>query len=388
VMKRELRSAVRDFGALGGISAARAHAEAAAMYRQAALMAAHSYIETYAKTPSETDPLGTAHVLTVSYALLGDLEQARAQSKRLQGSQDPSLPWHAIWSEWLAGATPSWPPDFAKLPSPLPTPAVGEWPEIEGMPHYALPELAGSSNKLELADPGALVALAQWHAQAARLAAAEQSAAADTFGARYLWPVEARPSVAPSLPLEMIFGSDYLVPEDGAFVAELTGPAGPAAVESHKASSLLAAIAASSRVDGKIDAERAVDAAAEVRKGFAAEMLKANGGQEDASHRTFAAIAEVAALRALALVAEAEGNREVSGILRINALEKSDGATACPSGMLSLAAWDARNRYPARASDIILQLSRRYPSLEAARYGLDVLSLRVSRERTQLPPGM
>jgi len=389
VMNRDLRAAVQQLGASGGLAAARAHAEASAMYREASLMTAYSYIETYGKTPADTDALGTAHLLSVSYALVGDLANARAQSKRLEGSSDPTLPWHRPWAQWLASPSPVWPPDLSTLPVPLPARTAGEWPEIEGMPHYTLPEGGGSA--LQLADPGALVALALWHAEVARTAAGDKSSAIDTFGARHLWKLEARPSGA-DLPMELLFGSDFLVPADGAFLAEVTGGAGAAAVDasvaSFRARSVVAAMADRARVSGRIDPERAVDLAAELRKVVSGEMKKLNGGNDEASHRRFASIAEVCALRGLALVAEAEGNREVSGILRINAMEKSDGPTACPSGLLSLAAWDASNRYPARGSDILHQLIRRYPSLEAARYGLDVLALRVSRERPQLPPGM
>jgi len=142
-----------------------------------------------------------------------------------------------------------------------------------------------------------------------------------------------------------------------------------------------------SRVDGKMDALKATDLASALRQKLLDASADKNGGNLDQSHRTFAAIAEAGALRELALVAEAEGDRVQSGILRINALDKSDGPTACPVGTMSLAAWDAQNRYPARAADILQGQIKRYPSLEAARYGLDVLSLRVSREQTRLPPG-
>jgi hypothetical protein len=104
--------------------------------------------------------------------------------------------------------------------------------------------------------------------------------------------------------------------------------------------------------------------------------------------REFSAIAFVGSLRTLALVAEMEGDREVSGLLRINALEHSRKATADPVGLLALGAWDASNRYPTRAQDILHAQVRFFPTLEAARYGLDVMALRVSRERPGETPGM
>jgi hypothetical protein len=66
---------------------------------------------------------------------------------------------------------------------------------------------------------------------------------------------------------------------------------------------------------------------------------------------------------------EAEGSMETS----------NNDYVSSPLGMLSLAAWDAGNRFPTRGQEIIHNLAKRYESLEAARYALDVLALRVSR---------
>jgi hypothetical protein len=385
--ERNYKTAAKKFGATGGIHAARGHAEAAALYRQGALTAAWSFIETYGKTPQDTDPLGTAHLLAVSYALVGDLENAKLQSARLDAAPaDPTTAWHAPWKAWIASGA-AWPPDLSSLPLGLPEPAAGEWPELPPPPHYTLAEQGGSTSVLDMADPGALVALALWHDRTARAAAGDQAAAIDTYGARYYLPVEPRPTLT-ALPVELRFASDYLVPEDGPFVAALTGKEGAAAVDAYKDKSLLAAMADRARVDGKLDAERAIDMAAGLRAQLVdAARAKANNA-DDAEHRMFADVAQAGALRVLALVAEAEGDRTVSGILRINAMEKSSDWTTCPTGLLSLAAWDASNRYPARGSEILHQQTRRYPSLETARYGLDVLALRVSREGARLPPGM
>lgn len=387
VMNRNYKHAVKQLGTSGGLPAARAHAEIAGLYRNAALVSANSLIETYGETPQETDPLGTAHLLAVSYALNGDLAKAREQSQRLDAeTADPVLAWHAPWKAWLASDSPTWPPDLASLPVDLGPPTVGAWAEGPPMPHYTLPERGGSTSTLDMADPAVLVALALWHDAAAREAAGEEAAMVDTYVARYRMPIEGG-VVGVALPLEFRFGADYLVAEDGPFLADLLGEAGAAAVDAHKDKSLLAALADRARVDGKVSAERGIDLAAGLRSQLlAAQQRKVE--VEDSAHRTFADIAEVGVLRGLALVAEEEGDREASGILRIAAMEKSDDATACPTGLLSLAAWDAANRYPARGADMLNNMIKRYPSLEAARYGLDVLALRVSRERAKLPPGM
>ena len=152
---------------------------------------------------------------------------------------------------------------------------------------------------------------------------------------------------------------------------------------------MLAALAVASRgSEGNIDAEKAVDVLAQFREDVLARSASQTNNEGQAHHRQFADIAYVGAFRGLALVAEVEGDREASGLLRINAMEKSEKATACPTGLVALGAWDASNRYPTRAQEILHAHARRFPSLEIARYGLDVMALRVSRERPGETPGM
>lgn len=392
VMKRDLSAAVKQLGAKGGLPAARAHTEAAALFRQAALVSGNSLVEVYGKTPRPTDPVGVAHLVSVGWALRGDLDQARAASKQLEGiSDDPALAWHAPWQAWLAGSA-SWPPDLSELPLSLPEPSAGQWPSGPQLPHYALPErredgTTGSSRTM--GDPGALVALALWHEAAARAAAGDQASLVASTRAAYRLPVEGPPAVVGELPLELLFGSDLLVPGDGPFLAELHGPAGLDAIDKHAQTSLLAWLAIAARGDdGKIQPEVVTDLAASLRELLVERAQAQTEGEIQGHHRQFADIAMVGALRSLALVAEVGGDREASGLLRINALERSNKATACPVGLMALAAWDASNRYPLRALDILHGQASRYPSLEIARYGLDVLGLRVSHERTGETPGM
>ncbi len=392
VMKRDYGSAVRQLGPKGGLAAARAHAEAAALFRQAALAASFSYLEVYGKTPQPTDPAGVQHLLSVAHAMLGQLEEARAASDKVP-ADDPTAAWHAPWKAWLAtrgSATPApWPPDLSTLPVTLPEPRPGEWPEPVEVPHYSLPELGGSTSKRDLGDPGLLLALALWHDAAAKLAAGEQHGLVATLRAGYRLPGEPPVLPAGDLPDDLMFGGDLLTPGDAAFLADLHGPAGIAAVEAHASTSLLAEVARLSRgASGKIDAQKAVELVTQLREALAARATAKTAGNAAAHHRIFADIAYTGALRSLALVAEVEGDREVSGLLRINALEHSAKHTACPVGMLALAAWDASNRYPMRAQDILHAQIKRYPSLEIARYGLDVLGLRVNSERVGETPGM
>ncbi|MCB9685151.1 MAG: hypothetical protein H6738_06985 [Alphaproteobacteria bacterium] len=386
LMKRNYGAAVRQLGPKGGLAAARAHAEAAAVFRQAALMASYSLIEVYGKTAQETDPAGAQHLLAVSYAVIGDQAAAKAASAKVPAG-DPTEAWDRPWSAWLeAGGT--WPPDLSGLPVKLPEPRVGEWPEPIEVPHYSLPEQGGSTAKRDMADPGLLVALALWHDAAANAAAGDQAAVVRSLRAAYRLPGEPPIPAAGPLPDELLMGGDLLVAGDGPFLADVYGPKGAAAVDEHASTSLLAEIAREARTDGKIDAQKAVDLVTALREQIVARQAARTGGNTLSHHRVFADIAYTGALRSLALVAEIEGDREASGLLRINALEHSEKHTACPVGLLALGAWDASNRYPLRAQDILHAQARRYPSLEIARYGLDVLGLRVNAERVNETPGM
>jgi hypothetical protein len=111
-------------------------------------------------------------------------------------------------------------------------------------------------------------------------------------------------------------------------------------------------------------------------------------GKIGAFDRQLGDIVSVGALRSLSLIAEVLGDREAGGILRINAWERSDAHTACPVAIMALAAWDAGNRYPIRATEILHRQTRRYTSLEVARFGLDALAIRVGRETTDQNPGL
>ncbi|MEQ1569644.1 MAG: hypothetical protein ABMA64_28675, partial [Myxococcota bacterium] len=193
VMKRNYADAVRELGPEGGLPAARAHSEQAAVYRQAALLSAYSLIEVYGNTPEPTDPVGVAHLLTVAYAITGKLDLAREQDAKAAALVgDPTAAWHQPWSAWLSSGG-TWPPDLSGLPIALPPPRPGEFPELTELPHYSMPERGGSTASRDMADPGALVALATWHDAAAALAAPDALPALRASRAGYRLPVEAAP---------------------------------------------------------------------------------------------------------------------------------------------------------------------------------------------------
>jgi hypothetical protein len=186
-----------------------------------------------------------------------------------------------------------------------------------------------------------------------------------------------------------LFGGELLVGADGPFLAALHGPQGAGAVDAWADRSLLAWLAVASRgPSGRIDAQVAADRVASLRDALVSAASAQTGGEIQAHQRQFAEIAATGALRGLALVAEVEGDREQGGRLRINAWEHSHKATAWPVGLLALAAWDAANRYPSRALDILHAQMRRMPELDPARYALDALALRVGRERPGEAPGI
>lgn len=377
VTKRDLRTASSELGA----GAARMHAEAAAVFRQAALLSANAAIQTYAETPQDTDPVGVAHLLTVAYALQGDLEKARAQSAKLEGVEDVTTAWHGPWKTWLAGDA-AWPPDLSGLPIELPPVAQGNWPSVEDAPHYAMPVQDAGDHAQDMGDPGVLVALALWHDAMAK-EFAKDAAVVDLYTARYRLPVEGPVAAKGDLPDDFLYASDFLTASDAAFMADVMGEKGAAAVEAHQGTSLLARLAAASRVDGKVDPERAVDVATWLRDGI--KSASAGEGENERHHLWFADMAYVGLVRNLALLAEVEGDRDTSGKLRILARDNGLEHASDPQSLMALAAWDAGNRYPTRAQEIIHRHVRYYPSLEAARFGLDVLALRVSRERVETP---
>lgn len=379
--QRDYRTAANQLA--GTKAAARAHAEAAALFRQAALVTANAAIETYAATPEATDPVGASHLLAVAYSVQGDLEKARAASARLDGVEDVTTSWHAPWKAWLS-TDAKWPPDLSSLPIELPPNEPGQWPLITDVPHYSMPVQGAGDHAQKMGDPGALLALALWHEATAKKIFQDDKVI-DLAMARYRLPIEPAAALDATLPMDFVYGSDFLVPGDAPFMADVVKGKGVDAVDAHLSTSLMAQLAKASRVNGKINAEKAVDQAAAVRKELIARSQAKTGDEPQAHHRLFADVAFVGVLRNLSLLAEVEDNREEGGKLRILAMEASLEHTGCAVALMSLAAWDTGNRYPSRAQEIIHKNTIYYPSLEVARYGLDVLALRVSRERVETP---
>ena len=391
-LKRDYCRALEELGAMPDapgkkLAIARVHQDLAGVYRQASLISANSLIQAYAETPMPGDPSEVAHLLSVSYAITGDSERAKVSFAKMATVGESSvLPWHSPWAGYLGAADAPTPVQdvVSGLPGNLGPQSPGTCVEIQNLPHYSLKELQESAYSVEMADPGALLQLALWHDQTSMQSAGENSKMVQTYGMRYRLPLENDAVQAVELDNAFLMWSDFAMSEDAVFMADLLGEKGLAAIDEYKDKSLLGFIADASRVDGKMNADKALTAVAKFRSELLAEMVE-QAGKEEGHFRTFAQVVEVGTLRNLSLIAQRGGDKELSGILRINAMEKSMDAAASPEGLLSLAAWDAGNRYPARGLEIIHQHIKRYPSLEAVRYGLDVFAVRVSRERSGMP---
>jgi len=383
---RHIANAVEQSGD-DALLAGRAHLEAALLYEQAALLSANAFIEVYGNTPQPTDPAGAKHLLAVSHAILGDTEAARKASSELP-ADDPTATFHGPWKTWLEGDA-AWPPDLSGLPLELPEPQAGVFPSLPPPPHYELPEQGGSKSKRTMADPGALVAVALWHREAAKAVLGDRYDIIRALRVGYELPVATvAPKPGPREDQE-IFGGTLLTGGDADFMSEVLGEVGPAAVEAHADTSLLAWLAREARVDGKVDPDKVSRLVNDLRGALLDSSREANGGNPAPHHRVFADMAAAGALWSLALVAEAEGDRERGGLLRLHARDKAELGNHVQDAvsLLSLAAWDAGNRNVHRAPELLHDQARRYPDLEVARYGLDVLALRVQHERIE-PSGM
>lgn len=169
----------------------RGHAELAALYRQAALVAALAYRKTYVRLPDPGDPPGVEALVQASRALL-------------EGGELPSL-------------------------AALPPVEVGVCPPGPLLPHLVLREPTAQGASQEYVDPNVFAALSRWHQQPA-VVAGGSAAAVETFLSRYPWP---RRRSDPGEPLsdELLLGTPLLASGDGPFVAALA--IGPEAVEAH-----------------------------------------------------------------------------------------------------------------------------------------------------------
>lgn len=377
-----------------GRGLARTHAELAAMYRQAALLAGRAAAEVYGPSGVEADPAAAAYLRAVGMVLDGQAAEA-APALAAVGDDGPEALRAArdAWAGWLAAGA-AWPPDAALSGVPGAPGEVlpGTAPEVGALPHYLLAERSAEARQVEAADPTTLYLLARWHEAAARQAAPpEDGAVIDAWLAPWRLPGEpAAGASAPdtTLPDEVadawLFGGFLLAGADLGFLVDARAQ-GVAAVAAWQDRSPLAAAVAPAIVDGQVVPDRMLDQAAWLGQQLEAEMQRVGGG-EAAFHGAFAQVSRVAALRAGMIVADANGQFRDAGVLRINALDRSVDSAADPVFLASVAAWDVGNKNALRAQELVHRLVKRYPPVQAARYPLDALHIRLSRNAAPAAP--
>jgi hypothetical protein len=385
VMQRDYPAALAAFGGDSPLTLgqARVHAELAAAYRQALRVGANATIQVYGENRRDEDPPSVDCLLAVSYAIMGqdDAQVGRLESCRSTGVE--GLAAHAeAWHGW--SSTDAWPPlaGLAASPGVPGEPSPGVLPAVGTLPHWQDKDLVEGLD-LHLASPAGLLGLALYHEGAARLAAGDGAPAVAAIIDP--WRLPGEPALAADgeleVPLELLFGSAMLVPADLSFMADVTRASGAAAVTTWKDRSALAAIIAPC-VDldaGKVEVSCVIENAGSAFDQMRTAMEIRSGG-EQGYHRPFAELGRVGAVRAGEAVAQALGDEEAMGLLRINALDLSIGTSAEPHYLLSIAAWDAGNRNSSRASDALHAQVGHIPGVEVARFPLDALHVRLSRE--------
>jgi hypothetical protein len=365
-----------------GAAQARLHAEYAAIYRQAALLAANSTAQVYGADAQPTDPAETSYLLGVSGAMLGDAT-LMAKLGAASGSKVVGLAERdAGWKAWAAAGA-AWPPDAlaAAAPNAPTAPTAGKTPDAGAIPHYVLPE-QGEATTVDAADIGTLWALSRWHEGAAIAAAPEAEPAIRAWIDPWRLPPEVatqpdRSGAAVAIPDTFLFMSAMTTPGDVLFFSDLERD-GASAVAAHASDSPYAVIVARCTEAGKVSVDCVLDEAAALGAAIEDAMAVA-AGKEDGFHRPFADFARVGVLRAADRTAWMLEDREGSGRLRINALDRTIGPARDPVFLLSVAAWDAGNRNSVRAEELVHGLLTEVPGLEAARLPLDALHIRLSR---------
>lgn len=361
------------------VGLARAHAEYAAMYRQAALLAANATMQVYGADAQPTDPAEVSYLLGVSGALLGDatlrgrLGSAGGTKVTTLASQD------AAWKSW-ADAGAAWPPDAPAASSPgAPVdPVPGQLPNAGPVPTWQLPEV-GVDTLVDASDPGAMWALARYHEAAARASSAADDAAITLWIDPWRLPSEPRAAASGPVALSdtFLFMSPYATAGDAQFLSDLERD-GTAAIAAHASDSPYAVIIAACTKDQKIEVDCVLDGSAALGTAIEGAMAQA-AGKEDSFHRPFAEFARAGLLRVADRVAWKMNDSDAGGRIRLLAYDRTANGARDPLFLLSVAAWDAGNRNSVRAEELVHGLLTEVPGLEAARLPLDALHIRLSR---------
>lgn len=368
------------------VGLARAHADYAAFYRQSLQLYAHATDNVYGERLRDTDPVEVPYLLGVSRWFLGEPEAAAQDFSAVPSTSGEDILRRAeAWSSLRAAG---WPlePSAGAFPGELPAVQPGVLPTVGALPHYTLAEQSEERLMVETADPMVLYALSRWHEAAALQLAGSDSAMVQLILDPWRLPVE--PAAAPTEPTSSadgwLFLGFYTSTADMAFVSAASAQ-GLSALSSWSDRSLLAATLAPAVVDSKVDPQAVLDRAAALKSALKSEMA-AQAGLVESYHLMFASLAELSVLRAGMVLADANDQYRDAGILRLNALDLSDGSIWDPVFLISVAAWSAGNQNTVRAEDLVQKLINRYPAIAVARYPLDALHVRRSRDSMQIAP--
>jgi len=358
-----------------GPGLSRAHAEYAAIYRQAALIAANAALQVYGDDRQPSDPAEVDYLLGIAHVFTKQGDPAASFGKNGKSTAGDFAKRDATWAAWVKanpGAMPDEPSGLAAIqgkPGDLPGGSLVPTP---------LP-LVGEPGAVDGGDPADLYALSRWHEAQARAADPASAEAVDLVLDPFRLPFEAR-HLATGAPVSdtWLFMSAYTSAADMQFVSKIAAGDLPGA-EALAPTSAYAAIAHACSTTGKVDADCVIDQAAQLGQAIEAGMAAQNGGQADGFHRPFADYARAGALRAVDIYARARGENDTSGVLRINSFDRSIGHAADPVFIVFLAAWDAGNRNTTRATELVHQQLSTVPGLVIARAPLDALHIRLSR---------
>ncbi|MEE2750525.1 MAG: hypothetical protein VX519_03780 [Myxococcota bacterium] len=377
---RDYSTAMARFGD-PGVPTARMHTELSALYRLTALAQARAIVLTWGEDQRrEGDPPEVDYLLGVAHVLLGDADAAGKHLGKSGGSTLSALSRADIaWKERLdAGGGLLSLSEHADL-FPLSVPQVGGMPDAVEAPHYVIPT---GDTALKAGDPTQLLQLAAWHEAAAIMAGGETLTAALLDPWRL--PGEARGVDPIELPLEARFLSIWSSSEDLNVVRSLdAGVSGLEEVqtllETKRGASIYAGVLSKCFVEPSLDVECVFRRAADLPDQLVSAMDEA-AGMAKVDHRDFAAYSRLGVLNMGIRIAEALDDARTAGLLRINALDVATGVASEPLFLVDMAAWDVGNRNPHRGKELFHGQSNRAPGMDGARYALDSLYLRVSRD--------
>ncbi len=392
MFQRDLSGARAAFAAnpADGRGLARVHSDLADLYRQAVWLGVQATRNVYGTDRQDTDPAEADYLVGVAHALAGDCGSAKDSLARVKTPSDALVPYHSFWSTWANDPACPTLPSLAALQALPGAPApvgVGQDPEVGALPVWTFSEQSEEARSVQSGELTSLLTLAMGHAAAAREASPDSDDALVALrSSAWMLGIEGKPQPATidSVDPSWLFLDFALVGPDFGFLQAAQSD-GLSAVTAWADRSALAAALAPAVKGDQLDVEVVIDRAAEIRIQLRTAMEQASGTPLP-FHPPFAAIAEVAVLRAGMIVANTNNQYRDAGVLRINAFERSDGPGRDPVFLLSTAAWDAGNRSPLRAQEIVHGLLSRYPSVRAARYPLDALHIRLGRTASPSTP--